>query len=692
MLSGSQNTSTEEFSKKVILVHPLQSNSILDFIYKTGKDQLAVFDTSSGSFNVLATAVNAIAHDNSLLSDEAVIGSHLNFSDDQYHDSFVDRPHIHWWWNGLFQANSGGDWEQSFFAYLEPLNQFDNVMGCAPYDTMTMGPHQLSDESCILVPLACGPLLQARLKNYKGKILTYDHVAITLRDAINQTMKTHYPDALNLVNKNGLDINKTAMSRGDQNFNQELCQESDYNPNTGYFNSLYIDSPDFPLMRGEGKIQLAAYDDYAKGKLVGLHRSSPTDVESNPLIKILKAVSLNPKKIGQYSHNFLNGQDNKNINELCLLAAYAQYKKLNLLALDTGAHNYARYLLTKAFIAEFQLIAHQLEKGIRPEEELRAMVEKNYSTLITSLEALFSAAQLPNDSAMQHYKKSMISEYSDLLKKAYVSGEKSFASTRTTPENSKDIKVSATIQTLHRFAAASSSAENKKINSETAGSKNRNYTPDSLGLFPPKPSECFLKAMGASPAIQELAMNTGLDQQTFGKLSTKLSLLIVENKKNPPETKEQFITTCDEILDLIKSENTFSPVTYLFKAKAFEWMLELLLTYHKKNPSDDDIKDKSLAITKELLVNIKISLALILDNRIPKETTNINLEVLQTTLDRKFNSYLNYYTKKLGYTTPTEKTALLNNILDERDSALAICKVAIQDEVDHTLTTRFGHS
>jgi hypothetical protein len=297
MFSATSSDDSEEFSKKVILVHPLQSNSILDFIYKTNRDELAAFDVHSGAPDVFLTAVNAIAKDNTLLSDDALIGSHLDFSTNQYHDSFIDRPHMHWWWNGLFQANSGGDWEQSFFAYLEPLNEFDNVMGCAPYDTMTMGPHKLGSESCILVPLACASLLRERLKSYTGHIVTYNHTETTLRDAINKTLKDRYPQAFKLLNKKGQDINSIAMSDGDKNFDLALCQESDYNQYTGYYNSLYIGSTDTPLMSGEGQIQFPAFRAYARGRFVGLHSSSPTDVESHRLTNVLKIVSAHPERI-----------------------------------------------------------------------------------------------------------------------------------------------------------------------------------------------------------------------------------------------------------------------------------------------------------------------------------------------------------------------------------------------------------
>lgn len=383
-------TSTPDFASRVLLVHPLQANSIL-----LATDEQLVF-TDNNDFDLMQTLINAYIKKSIMLTDEAVIGSHLRFAQTQYTNSFVDRPHIHWWWNGLFHANSGGNWEDSLFAWLEPMDQFSHLIGCAPYDTMTVGSHKLSNASCILVPQICVEALSERLKAYQGNIIGYDHQTVSLRQAINATIKQYYPDTLQLTNKDGKDINEPELCNNNWQFNSAKCQEYDYDHHAGYFKALYVkDEQDqiTPLMKGAATIQSADFQAYAQGRFIGLHQGAPTDVERNPIIKTLKAASHNPALTN--GDNFIAHARNADL--LCILEAYKVYQTLIVFNENTGAHDYAHYLIKKALIADF------ISLGTVPVEyqTLSEIIEPNYGMLLNSVRQF---AHAPGKQALQTYR------------------------------------------------------------------------------------------------------------------------------------------------------------------------------------------------------------------------------------------------------------------------------------------------
>ncbi|VVC75126.1 hypothetical protein AQUSIP_04020 [Aquicella siphonis] len=402
-----------DFSRRVVLVHPLQSNSILNCLFDTGKEYLAVYDESRQNYNEALSAVNAVVHDDTMLTDDAVIGAHLAFEQNQYTDSFVDRPHIHWWWNGLFQANSGGDWENSLIAYLEPLSQFNHVLGCAYYDTMTVGPHRLSDESCIIVPNDSVGALRARLGSYGGKIIGFDPETTSLRAAINQVIREHFPDSLCLMNQSEEDINEHAMSNGEREFNDRLCRERDYDRHAGYFNRVFVKTPQgntAALMSGSSHIEYRAYELFARGKFVGLHSHSPTDHERDWRMKLLMKVSRSPALIGNEANmtHFIGRSGRRQPDQLCIVKAYAVYARLLELHPKTGAHAYANYLMKKALIADFRSIHH--ETGGRPldKEQLRQMIDHHFDYLLKQLSVMCASG---SESDIQKYRAAMQGVY-----------------------------------------------------------------------------------------------------------------------------------------------------------------------------------------------------------------------------------------------------------------------------------------
>lgn len=408
------NLLSKDFSERILLVHPLQINSVLDFLYKTNKENLVSFNGQTGEFDYLKTISNAIIQDDTLLSDDAVIGSHLDLKAEQYTPTFIDRPHIHWWWNGLFHANSGGDWEDSLVAYIEPMKNMKNILGCAPYDTMTMDPHQLSKDSCILVPLDCVEALSKRLVNYEGTIIGFDPLKTTLRLAINEAIETYYPNAFQFLNKNKMDINKLVLSDG-KKLDNKSCEQQDYNNRSGFFRTLYIKNNEetLPLMKNANEIQFHAYRWFARGKYVGLHSHSPTDIELNAKLNILKAVSKDPGKIIQHQKYFLGSPGSKSLDTLCSVEAYRVYEKL---LKYEGASQYADYLLKKALIAD--LISVYGPNNLDT-EEIKKIIEDNFNLKIEKLNELSNATKLPNDGDLRPYKESLLNNYRQVMMNSY---------------------------------------------------------------------------------------------------------------------------------------------------------------------------------------------------------------------------------------------------------------------------------
>ena len=407
-----ESLTLEKFIQRIILVHPLQSNSIMNLLYQLNKDDLIAFDYDTNTYDLVKTTTNAIMKDDTILSNNAVIGSHLDFNAHQYSSSFIDRPHVHWWWNGLFQANSGGDWEHSYVAFFEPLVCMEKIMGCAPYDTMTMGPHKFTENSCLLVPDNCVEGLKSRLIKYNGKILGFNPDKEMLRTAINRVLQEHYPNAFNLVGKTGIDINQTAISGGNKDFNYALAEELDYNCSNGYFNQVSLQSngsKPIPLMKGENELLFPEYKRYAKQRFVGLHSHSPTDIEHNKLMNVLKQVSCDFKKANKFKMHFI--AFGENLSELCIVESLKIYEKLIKYSQNTGMHGYANYLIKKALIVDLATVDSSINGDVHL-QKIQDLLESKYQELLKwLLVTLTNGNTLPNPLDLKEYKANIVKDY-----------------------------------------------------------------------------------------------------------------------------------------------------------------------------------------------------------------------------------------------------------------------------------------
>ncbi|CDZ77294.1 hypothetical protein BN59_01577 [Legionella massiliensis] len=374
-----------DFVERVVLVQSWAPDSIFNYLMDTNQFDILDFETPKNS------VVNALAEKDGLISKDGTIGGHLDFVNNLYSDDFVDRPHTHWTWNTLCQANIGGSWEDAPVAVLEPLSSFNNVEGIAPYDTTIMGPHRLSDQAIILVPQADVQRVTARLKEngtFAGQIKGYA-ANLSLRDAVRAEISASYPQAAKLVNSNGREISQVVINKGGNN-----AAANGYNYINGYFNtvSMEINGTVKPLMTGASNASLPAYREYGQGKHVGMHNGSVSDIEKNPIFKVLKEVSKEPNKISTNLTHFIGKEGARDVNELCSVKAYSSYQALHAYDQSTGAHDFAEYLLKKAIIADFRAY-HQQNNNPQPlkTEQLRAMVDESYGALKAALNNITTA-------------------------------------------------------------------------------------------------------------------------------------------------------------------------------------------------------------------------------------------------------------------------------------------------------------
>ncbi len=406
-----------KFEDRIILVSSVQADSAMNYLTSDPSQSELVMEIFEKGLDPSAAVIERTE---SFLRKDGTIAAHLHFKNEQYTDTFVDRPHMHWTWNGLVQANSGGDWELATIAYLEPLSEFSGIYSCAPYDTMTIGHHKLSAKSIILVPEAIADKLRQRMTRYEGTILSYNPETSTLREAVATILKEAYPDAFVLINKNDTEINKLVVSDGKKKFDIKTCTENDYNQNCGYFNSYYVaasESKKVKLLDSPHTVRLKEYHEYTQGRHVGLHQGSPTDIEKCDKFKKLKNVSENPDREIPANMNVLAGlSGKKKIHQLLSVITYKKYVDLTdsrRYCKATGTHDYAEYLVKKALIADLRSI-HVQSGSSTPLTMtlLKDMIEDNFDTLLDSLRVL-SDSQTPT--SLMDYRKTLMRAYEKVL-------------------------------------------------------------------------------------------------------------------------------------------------------------------------------------------------------------------------------------------------------------------------------------
>jgi hypothetical protein len=363
------------FNKEVILVHAFSPDSIAELFLK--KDLIEQIDHHNPS----QTCITAITEFDFLLTQDGTIGNHLNLQPQQYHESFIDRPHISWSWGQLCHPNGRGNWENSPIAILEPLSKVANVIGCSPDDTLSLGSHRLSEKSILLVPEASVTRISKKLianGSFRGQIQGYAP-DLTLRQAIAQQISSSYPDSLKLTNSKSDDI-------ATLNLTPDNAADHDYFFQHGYFSYVYTQDADGGRTNFMSTLFKEADDpdfaQYANRRHLGTHDEFYTDIEhSHAALKALVVLSNNLSTKANYQHRLLTSIDWHDAKQLFLFQTYQQY--LNLVRYQHGA-SYGLYLLKKAIIVELY-DPTIMDTSILQTDNFQQTVEHTVEQLITVL-------------------------------------------------------------------------------------------------------------------------------------------------------------------------------------------------------------------------------------------------------------------------------------------------------------------
>ena len=294
-----------------------------------------------------------------VITPDGCIGHHLDLDKRQYKESMTDRPHLHWAWNQLVQPNSGGNWETSKIAILEPLATFENSInslpfGIAPYDTFTFGSHRLSEKSILLIPESLVDEVSFYLAGFKGRLATYNPSEQNLRSAVISTLQERYPETWHICDEEGKFIGKETRK-----------STAGYSPLTCL---LQGDGKILRLISNEGSRKEERYgtmEEYSSvsNRFIGLHAHSITfQLEDNKYFKSLQKFTSN-SKIAKNNPLFVGGvNDYDPLTGLGIFSALEFYNKLLSYNQKTGILSIANYIMNEALHAELVSIFYQMNQ------------------------------------------------------------------------------------------------------------------------------------------------------------------------------------------------------------------------------------------------------------------------------------------------------------------------------------------
>ena len=402
-----------ELAKHVVLVHAITADSALiyhsDELVRLGEEGFNLFIIDQVRVNSFVLEKN--------LSKNGEMGSHLDFQEQQFRGDLVQRPHLHWSWNQLVQKHGPTEdhlsldhpeqrfqnsWEDSVIAVFEPMSVFEHpgsneaVFGIAPYDTMTMGKHRLSEWSTVLVPSEIGERAREYMTDFKGQIIPRSSGPIrkSVFDAIQ-----HYPDVWHVVDPlSGKKLGAEEYPT-DLGFSSVTCLEKQ-------------DGSRLTLITNSGKSDveinsLAMLQGKKMGKFIGLHDSSDTvmlddnhhdfqdlkDFKKNPLRSVKKPVFV--------------GYDveDRDISNLVILKSFKFRKNMSKFAPSTQAWVVGDYVYYEALHADIISVVSanfpEYPLDFTP-HELNAIISRHGDHLLHILEALDSNAR-NQDLSKRHF-------------------------------------------------------------------------------------------------------------------------------------------------------------------------------------------------------------------------------------------------------------------------------------------------
>lgn len=345
------------------------------------------------------------------LTPEGVLGPHIDLKQVQFRDNFATRPHIHWAWNQLVPPHSVASWEDDQIAILDPLSAFEQdggvheqarqpvPWGVAPYDTMTIGSHRLSDQAKILVPET---LLEETRKylnpKIHDKIITFNPQVANLRTAVFNALNAHFPYVWHVCNEEG-----------------ELIGAKAHRTVSGYerVSSLKKTNGEMLiLIRGEGfapEEQVGPMKTYSQNKrrFIGLHNNSVTmllDVNyADPYFDNLRIFSterremqLHPTKKHEAPLDceaaMFPSYSGHDINSLRELGIFKVFDICQCLFTEqdphTGVHELANYFLSEAICYDLASLFYQKHPGQNfsfSPDDLRSAISAYQESLVAIL-------------------------------------------------------------------------------------------------------------------------------------------------------------------------------------------------------------------------------------------------------------------------------------------------------------------
>ncbi len=270
----------------VVLVHALPLDPIYNILPEEKQMEMIALSLEDRIVYCLKHAITP----------EGIFGFHLDFKNREFSGNLVRRPHVHWFWNQLVQANAGGNWEESNIAILEPLSTLEESInqkpfGLAAYDTFCFGPHQLSEKARILVPETIIEKAKKAFPKYKDQFIGYKPEKV-LRMGVMEALKSNFPKTWHVCDEKG-----------------ELLGEKPETTTNGFRSCTYLKRDDgkiILLFKNSGKEKAdqsstAVQDMLKLGKFVGLHNNSVTyavdELNKHPYFNTLSEFKLNPKSI-----------------------------------------------------------------------------------------------------------------------------------------------------------------------------------------------------------------------------------------------------------------------------------------------------------------------------------------------------------------------------------------------------------
>lgn len=339
-----RDCSWEEMIKHIVLVHSMKSNAIIGGLYDAGefegKPELVDMIFSDPMAKMRYVFKRAITK-------QGVIGEHLNFDKCELRGELQARTTIHFVWGQLVQGHGDDEtnsWEDSDIAILEPFTALERhaehkVFGVAPYDTMKIGRHRLSERSIVLVPEAVVDEVRQHLfPAYKGQIIPYE-IGKKIRDVIIDTLRDQFKDTWHICNENG-----------------ELIGNTVRHTPAGYESVTYIKKSDgkvVKLLTGERGATRITGDVYCGGlkRYIGLHANAITDkLEKDSYFKALKSFK-NSRKIDR-SEWLISNINEINIAKMGTLKALQFYQQLLASYKLLGTEDVANYIINEAILAD----------------------------------------------------------------------------------------------------------------------------------------------------------------------------------------------------------------------------------------------------------------------------------------------------------------------------------------------------